>query len=106
MIPVVSEKKKHFYPLSIYIVNYIFVAVWATDIIYLSTFQKWVKERTFLPRDGVRVSVVETRMQVPTLPKKACQECEQKWEGSGLKEKMATAEWNNIEELVNVLNCV
>ena len=64
-------------------------------------------EGTYLPpAGGVRVSVVETRMQAPTLPKKACKECKQKWEGSGLKEKMATAEWNNIEELVNALNYV
>ena len=83
---VVSEQKATY-------TIYIDVDIWVTDVTYLSTFRKWCKGCTFLPLEGVSVSIVETQKQAPTLPQNSCAECKKKWEGSGLKEMMEKAEW-------------
>lgn len=80
------------------------IDVWATDHTYLSSFWSWVSGRTFFPREGKGVTVVETE-QVISPPATKCHQCQARWDNSRMKDLMVAANWDDLDQLVSCIYC-
>ena len=69
--------------------------VWASEYVYLTAFRDWAQRKTFIPVEGVRVSVLESEPGPLLLPSDQCQACKTKWDEAGLADRLDNINWRD-----------
>ena len=75
--------------------NYLYIAVWASDIAFISTFRSWCNGRTFIPRDGMKITSVESSTSLLVSPQMQCPSCVKKWNDNNFKAVFSNTNWGD-----------